>query len=73
MSFLVVFIITILIGQALSIFIGLLIEQQYSAYAGLITFIALYFAVFWVGWKIAVRITEPGTWLGSRLGSGAEK
>ena len=73
MSLLVVFIVTIAIGQALSIFLGLLVEQQYSSYAGLITFIALYFAVFWIGWKIAVRITEPGTWLGSRLGSSADK
>ena len=73
MSLLVVFIITIIIGQAISIFLGLLVEQHYSAYGGLITFIALYFAMFWIGWKIAVRITEPGTWLGTWLGSEAEK
>jgi hypothetical protein len=73
MSLLVVFIISIAVGQALSVSLGLIVERQYSAYAGLITFIALYFAMFWLAWKFAVRITEPGTRLGAWLGSGTEK
>jgi hypothetical protein len=32
----------------------------------------LYFAMFWVAWRFAIRITEPNALLGSRLSS-AEK
>ena len=71
MSLLVVFLVTLLIGQALSIGMGLLVERLTTPYTGLITFIVLYFAVFWLAWMFAVRITAPGSRLGRRL-SGAE-
>ena len=73
MGLLVVFIATLVVGQAIAIFVGLLVERHYSPYTGLITFIALYFLMFWVAWKIAVRVTEPGTRLGGWLGSGAKE
>ena len=67
MSLLVVFLVTLLIGQALSIGMGLLVERHTTPYTGLITFIALYFAMFWLAWMFAVRITAPGARLGGRL------
>jgi len=73
MGLLIVFLASLVVGQAIAIFCGLLVERHYSSYAGLITFIALYFTMFWVAWKTAVRITEPGTWLGSWMGGKAEK
>ena len=73
MGLLVVFIATLVVGQSIAIFVGLLVERYYSPYTGLITFIALYFVMFWVAWKIAVRLTAPGTRLGGWLGSGAKE
>jgi membrane-associated protease RseP (regulator of RpoE activity) len=37
-----------------------------------VTFIALYFAMFWLAWRFAVRVTEPNAVFGTRLSS-AEK
>ena len=56
---LLAFVITLLIGQSISVSVGLLVERQVSPYSGLVTFIACYFAMFWVAWRVAVRITEP--------------
>jgi hypothetical protein len=69
MSLLVVFLVTLLIGQSLSIGLGLLVERHTTPYTGLITFIASYFAMFWLAWMFAVRITAPGSRLGRRLSS----
>jgi len=59
MSLLVVFIISVVIGQSLSIGLGLLVERYSTPYAGLLTFIGSYFAVFWLAWRFALRITAP--------------
>jgi hypothetical protein len=67
MGLLVVFIIMVIIGQSVSIAVALAVERLASPYAGLITFIVLYFGMFWVSWKLSVRITEPSTRLGSWL------
>ncbi len=40
MSLLVIFIISLLIGQSLSIGLGLLVERYSTPYTGLVTFIA---------------------------------
>ena len=48
MTLLLVFIVNVVIGQALAIFLGLAAERLHSPYAGLITFIVLYFSVFWL-------------------------
>jgi hypothetical protein len=56
---LLAFLITLLIGQSISVSLGLLVERQVSPYTGLVTFIACYFAMFWVAWRVAVRVTEP--------------
>lgn len=60
MKLLVVFVVTLAVGQLISVGVGLLVERQTSPYTGLITFIGMYFATFWAAWRLAVRITAPG-------------
>ena len=48
MGLLLVFIVSLVAGQAIAISLGLLVERHYSSYAGLVTFIALYFTMFWL-------------------------
>jgi hypothetical protein len=72
MRLLVVFLISLVVSQSISIGVGLLVERNTTPYTGLVTFIALYFAMFWVAWRFAIRITEPNAIFGSRLSS-AEK
>jgi hypothetical protein len=59
MKLLAVFIISVLVGQSISVAVGLLVERQTTPYTGLLTFIVCYFAMFWLAWRFAVRITEP--------------
>jgi hypothetical protein len=59
MRLLLVFLISLLVGQSISVGIGLLVERHATPYTGLVTFIVLYFAMFWVAWRFAVRVTEP--------------
>lgn len=59
MSLLLTFIICLLIGQSLSIGLGLLVERYATPYTGLVTFLVCYFAMFWMAWRVAVRITKP--------------
>jgi len=61
MNLLLAYIVTLLVAQSLAIVAGLVIERLHSPYAGLVTFIAGYFFMFWAAWKLAVRITEPKT------------
>ena len=69
MKLLLVFLVGLLIGQSISVGVGLLVERHASPYTGLVTFIACYFAMFWVAWKLAVRITAQesrvGDWASS--------
>jgi hypothetical protein len=59
MSLLIIFIISLVIGQSISIGLGLLVERYSTPYTGLVTFISSYFAMFWLAWRFAVRITTP--------------
>lgn len=68
MVLLVVFIITLVVGQAISIGLGLLVERHTTPYTGLVTFIVAYFLMFWLAWQVAVRLTRPTTRLGGWLG-----
>jgi hypothetical protein len=61
MSLLVAYIICLLIGQSITITTGLMLDRVASPGISLPVSIALYFAMFWVCWKVAVRITEPKT------------
>src|SRR6266567_3135147 len=49
MALLLTFIVCLLIGQSLSIGVGLLVERYSTPYTGLVTFIVCYFAMFWGG------------------------
>jgi hypothetical protein len=69
MILLAVFIVSLIIGQAISIGLGLVVERYSSPYTGLVTFIGCYFAMFWAAWRFAVRITEPRALLGSSTGA----
>ena len=70
---LLVFLIALLIGQSIAVGAGLLVERQVSPYTGLVTFLASYFAMFWVAWRVAVRITEPSSRLGRWANSAEER
>ena len=59
MSLLIIFIISLVIGQSLSIGLGLLVERYSTPYTGMVTFIGSYFVMFWLAWRFAVRITAP--------------
>ena len=59
MNLLVIFIISVVIGQSLSIGLGLLVERYSTPYTGLLTFISSYFVMFWLAWRFALRITAP--------------
>jgi hypothetical protein len=59
MTLLVTYIITVAIGQAIVIGIGLMVERFYSSAASLPVALALYFLMFVLAWRLAVRITEP--------------
>jgi membrane protein implicated in regulation of membrane protease activity len=66
MQLLLVFIASVLVGQLISIGVGLLVERHVTPYTGLVTFIVCYFAMFWLAWRFAVRITEPRSRRGAR-------
>jgi len=70
MTLLAVFILSLVIGQGISIGLGLVVERYFSPYTGLVTFIGCYFAMFWVAWHFAVRATEPRALLGGSIGGG---
>ena len=59
MGLLVAYLVCLVIGQAITIAIGLSIDRYYSPTASLPISLFLYFAMFWLAWKVAVRITEP--------------
>ena len=59
MGLLLAYIVCLIVGQAITIGIGLSIDRYYSPTASLPISLFLYFAMFWLAWKVAVRITEP--------------
>lgn len=59
MSLLLTYLICLIVGQALTITIGLSIDRFYSPTVSLPVSIFLYFLMFWIAWKLAVRLTEP--------------
>jgi hypothetical protein len=39
--------------------IALVADQLYSPFVSLMIFFPLFFGMFWLAWRISVRITEP--------------
>jgi hypothetical protein len=63
----VVYVILVFAGQAVAVVIGILLDS-FSKALSLTVFLALYFSVFVVCWKLAVRLTDPGGIVHARLG-----
>ena len=59
MNLLVAYLACLLVTQSAAIGIGLVVDKMYSSYGGLVVFLVLYFAMFWVAWKVAIHLTEP--------------
>jgi hypothetical protein len=59
MSLMIVYVVLVFIGQALAVTVGILLDNISKA-LGLAVFLGLYFAVFVICWKIAVRLTDRG-------------
>jgi hypothetical protein len=58
MWILIVYSLTVLVGESLTIALGLFLDRTFPL-ASLPISLSLFFAVFWVGWVLAVRWTEP--------------
>ena len=61
MTLLVAYVLCLLLGQTITVGIGLAIDRLYSPAASLPISIALYFSMFWVCWKVAVRLTAQAS------------
>ena len=59
MGLLMTYVICLIVGQAITIGIGLSIDWFYSPAISLPISLILYFLMFGIAWKVAVRITEP--------------
>jgi hypothetical protein len=57
MSVILVFLVFVVLGDAIAVGISAVVEQ-FSHSASLFVFLALFVAVFWIGWVLAVRVTE---------------
>jgi hypothetical protein len=58
MQLIAVYVLLLLIGDVMAYGIGTATER-FSPTLSLPVFLASYFAVLWIGWILAVRITEP--------------
>jgi hypothetical protein len=57
MSVILVYVAFVIIGDSIAVAVATLIER-YSEPASLLVFFALFILVFWIGWWLAVRVTE---------------
>jgi hypothetical protein len=57
MTVILVFIAFVLIGDTMAVGIATMVERI-SESASLLVFFILFILVFWVGWMLAVRVTE---------------
>jgi hypothetical protein len=60
MQIMIYYIVFVLIGELGAYAVGRAVEQ-WSASASLPVFLACFFIVFGVAWKLAVKVTEPKT------------
>jgi len=59
MILIAVYVVLVVIGDVFAVGIAEFVESYVSKGASLAAFFALFFMVFWVGWMLAVRLTEP--------------
>ena len=53
-----VYLVTVVIGQAIGFGISRVVNE-FAPAAGLLTFLVLFIAMFWLAWPVAVYLTEP--------------
>jgi len=53
-----VYVLNVLVGESIVIIIGLSLDRTYPSVSLPIS-LSLFFIVFWLGWVLAVRWTEP--------------
>jgi hypothetical protein len=58
MWILIVYILIVIVGEAVAITLGLYLDRTYPA-ASLPVSLTLFFAVLWFSWVLAVRWTKP--------------
>ena len=59
MNLLLTYIICVLLGQAAVIGLAIVADQFYSSFTSLMIFFPLFFGMFWLAWRVSVRLTEP--------------
>jgi hypothetical protein len=59
MNLLITYVVCLIVGQSVTLWVGVLIDRMYSPAASLPVSIGLYFVMFWLCWKVAVKVTEP--------------
>jgi hypothetical protein len=59
MQLIAVYIVFVLIGDAIAYVLGRLMEQFVTESVSLTVFLACFFIVFWAAWILAVKVTEP--------------
>ena len=57
---LIIYLICMIAGQAIAVGIGLLLDP-YSKTLALSVFIPLYYAMYWVAWRVALLIADRST------------
>ena len=57
MRVIVIYLLFLFIGQAVSVGVGLLIDP-FSKTAAIATFIPLYYAMYWIAWRLALYVVE---------------
>ena len=57
MSILIVYLVCVIVGQAITVGIGLLIDP-YSSTVALSVFIPTYYAMYWVAWRVTLMIAD---------------
>jgi hypothetical protein len=68
---LICYIFCLLVGQALAVGVGLLLDP-YSKTAALAVFIPAYYAMYWVAWRLALLIADaPAEAVPVKSGSGS--
>jgi hypothetical protein len=58
-NLLLTYVISVVLGQAAVIGIAVVADQFYSSFTSLMIFFPLFFGMFWLAWRVSVRLTEP--------------
>jgi hypothetical protein len=59
MMLIVWYVVLMVVGDFVPYFAGEFAEYEFGSQISLVVFLALYFAMLWLAWITAVRLTEP--------------